>query len=95
MRAFLPLVALLSMAATDGQPVTPKERATVIATIKANLKDPDSAQFKDIKHMGDDGFCGYVNAKNAFGGYTGYTMFVISSKGVSILPADVSQPGLC
>jgi len=52
------------------------------------LKDPDSAKFKDVYVMPQIGkdagtedsdytVCGHVNSKNSFGGYTGYTRFVI------------------
>ncbi|MGX9831179.1 hypothetical protein ACH30J_04585 [Enterobacter hormaechei subsp. xiangfangensis] len=58
----------------------------IVNTIKVNLKDPDSARFNfdaprkvwinaDMSHA--DVRCGYfvgttVNAKNSFGGYTGW-----------------------
>ncbi len=41
------------------------------AWVKSVLKDPDSAKFS-----GQHGYCGYVNAKNSFGGYTGDKRFV-------------------
>lgn len=44
------------------------------------LKDPKSAEFKDVYFLqGTDGVpmtCGLVNAKNSFGGYTGFKHFV-------------------
>ncbi|MBP5790611.1 MAG: hypothetical protein J6W29_10330 [Neisseriaceae bacterium] len=39
--------------------------------VKSNLKDPSSAQFRNQVE-----FCGEVNAKNAFGGYTGFKKFI-------------------
>lgn len=36
------------------------------------LSDPDSAKFKDQIYN-----CGYVNAKNSFGGYVGYKRYVV------------------
>lgn len=42
--------------------------------VKEQLKDPDSAQFKDVK-----GKCGEVNAKNSYGGYTGFKRFYVSN----------------
>jgi hypothetical protein len=33
--------------------------------ILSTLKDPDSAQFQNIK-----GYCGEVNSKNSYGGYS-------------------------
>jgi len=40
--------------------------------VKSNLKDPDSAQFKDEKSPSDRIVCGMVNSKNEFGGYSGF-----------------------
>lgn len=36
-----------------------------------NLKDPDSAQFKN-----QNGLCGEVNSKNSLGGYVGFQRFI-------------------
>ncbi len=47
--------------------------------IKGTLKDPDSAEFKNSfvsRLIGAPVVCGYVNAKNAFGGYTGFERFI-------------------
>lgn len=47
--------------------------------VKATLKDPSSAEFKDLlvyKTTGIPVVCGVVNAKNSFGGYTGWTAFI-------------------
>lgn len=44
----------------------------VEATVRAILRDPDSARFSDVKAYPDAGVaCGKVNAKNAFGGFAG------------------------
>lgn len=43
--------------------------------VRAQLVDPDSAQFKDIQADGVT-VCGFVNAKNRMGGYTGLKRFV-------------------
>ena len=48
--------------------------------VKARLKDPDSAQFKDVYFFrGKDNIpmtCGQVNSKNSFGGFSGFQHFV-------------------
>ncbi|WPZ03081.1 zinc ribbon domain-containing protein [Blastomonas marina] len=47
--------------------------------IRKRLKDPDSAQFRDVGYYSGGraaAVCGYVNAKNAFGGFSGYERFV-------------------
>lgn len=48
--------------------------------VRQGLKDPDSAKFEsNYKPSGDnDGHvCGRVNAKNSYGGYTGYKNFYV------------------
>jgi hypothetical protein len=43
--------------------------------VRNGLKDPESARFKhpfaDSYAIGESYYCGYVNAKNSYGGYTG------------------------
>jgi len=39
-----------------------------------DLRDPDSAKFRDIRVRGDN-VCGEINAKNGFGAYIGYRPF--------------------
>lgn len=41
---------------------------------REQLKDPESAKFQNIK-----GYCGEVNAKNSYGGYTGFKPFYLSN----------------
>ncbi|HHV68920.1 MAG TPA: DUF4124 domain-containing protein [Ochrobactrum intermedium] len=53
------------------------------AAVRASLKDPDSANFNDLQHVGDGrALCGQVNAKNSYGGYTGFKRFVADFEGV-------------
>lgn len=56
------------------------------------LKDPDSATFRNIKIVGglDDGtgwkLTGEVNGKNSYGAYSGYTPFTcLAVKGLSLI----------
>lgn len=45
------------------------------------LKDPDSVKFGDVfasKTFPESNVCGFVNARNGFGGYTGMTPFIYS-----------------
>jgi hypothetical protein len=47
--------------------------------VKERLKDPDSAQFRDVFVSNTGGLpvvCGEVNAKNSFGGYGGFQRFI-------------------
>lgn len=67
-------------------------------SVVALLKDPDSAKFSNefiVRGVEDkDGFqplatCGFVNAKNSFGGYTGASRFVVSqTEGHKIITFD-------
>lgn len=64
----------------DGENITTFGVATRVK-VEALLKDPDSAQFRNVvayRHPNAAGyvFCGEVNAKNAFGGYSGHERFV-------------------
>lgn len=58
---------------------TVDEQESAKATVASKLKDPESARFGDIWAMqgtnGKRSVCGYVNAKNSYGGYTGQKMF--------------------
>jgi len=62
--------------------------------VKQMLKDPESAQFSDETAFpqGVDGItvCGYVNAKNGFGGYTGNEAFVAAGD-IAYLQSQVSD----
>ena len=57
------------------------EKAVIMASVKSVLKDPDSAKFKWMKLHGSGSseiYCGLVNAKNSYGGYTGYSIFSVT-----------------
>ncbi len=59
--------------------LTKIERIAIERSVKERLKDPDSAKFKHSKlvQTKKEGniYCGLVNAKNSFGGYTGFQPF--------------------
>ncbi|CAN7649888.1 hypothetical protein LJR039_005017 [Pseudorhodoferax sp. LjRoot39] len=68
---------------------------TIVAAqraVRATLKDPDSAQFKEVYANYTEAFdlvaCGSVNAKNSVGGYTGFKRFVSSGKSVILEGRD-------
>lgn len=56
---------------------TPSEKDFIVmgeSLVKDTLKDPDSAKFESFfRNFGENtGYvCGYVNAKNSYGAYTG------------------------
>lgn len=68
---------------------------TIVAAkraVKSTLKDPDSAEFKDVyvNYTEEYGVvaCGRVNAKNSLGGYTGDKAFVSGGKSVILEGRD-------
>lgn len=62
--------------AADGSDLNEiKLQRLVRSYVTDQLKDPDSAQFRN-----QYGLCGEVNAKNGFGGYTGYVRFMAGAK---------------
>jgi hypothetical protein len=72
---------------------------TLLASFKERLKDPDSAQFKNIqegKHSLNcgavDAICGEVNAKDGFGRYEGFSKFVIYLPQCGRKPGEPSTP---
>jgi hypothetical protein len=46
-----------------------------------SLKDPASAQFQCVivNHVTQPTVCGEVNARNGYGGYSGFTQFVVNA----------------
>jgi hypothetical protein len=68
--------------------------------IISSLKDPDSAKFSDTKILkashSDGGFtfiCGRVNAKNSFGGYTGFQDFVVYRSESNMIEGGLGDKG--
>jgi hypothetical protein len=66
------------------------------AELAAQLRDADSARYQNVgayRYKVDSGppiylFCGEVNAKNAFGGYTGFQQFVAAPTIAGTAEAD-------
>ena len=63
--------------------LTEVDRDAIIQRVKASLRDPDSAEFRNLAAYNDARLgkviCGEVNAKNAYGGYVGYLAFIYKS----------------
>lgn len=57
--------------------------------VEAQLKDPSSAQFKDIRRIGEV-VCGAVNSKNSFGAYAGFVRFYVVDGQAAILEPEES-----
>lgn len=57
----------------DAITIGQEERFAIEAEVKRSLKDPASANFRWLPSAAQDGaYCGLVNAKNSYGGYTGF-----------------------
>lgn len=74
------ILALLLAAGVSGaaqaRELNAAEKEVIADAVRDQLKDPDSAQFKwgELKSAS---YCGLVNAKNAYGGYTGFSPFMV------------------
>ena len=63
------------------------------SAVRAHLKDPDSAKFHHVTNAPYRAtfVCGHVNAKNAFGGYTGFTEFMVEASTRTVAINDGSR----
>ena len=86
----LPVAACVNTIAVTTEPFKPTaaELAQSRAIIAGGMKDPASAQFREgrsyVLNNGDRVFCGEVNAKNSYGGYTGFTPYWLRMRGGSV-----------
>lgn len=90
MRRVLLIAGLLTIAACSGANERLFDAAK--AAIAAQLKDPESVQFRNLRSSqaptGAELVCGEFNAKNSFGGYIGFKPFLWSDAGVLIEAGD-------
>ena len=64
-------------------PLSSQQIADIQATTAYDLKDPDSATFRNVRYLAierpsgkvDNLVCGEINGKNSFGAYAGYRTF--------------------
>ena len=95
MKTFFVSVAILLLAGCNMSDFQMKRDAE--KTILAGLKDPASAQFRNVKIIeqrdGSKSVCGEVNAKNSMGGYAGFRQFSYTSSSgrASIDPASTES----
>lgn len=94
----LSVVFLLSGSMASGQEawrVPLKIERQVMQAIKAQLKDPDSAKFRDLlSYAASDKtrhICGLVNAKNTYGGYVGATAFYVVYAGGQVAYSKIDM----
>lgn len=74
-------VILFSMSGNNSDS---KAISYAMSEVRKQLKDPDSAEFKDITVNSNGIPCGYVNSRNAFGGFTGFKRFVGTGSMIAI-----------
>ncbi|WP_420567863.1 hypothetical protein [Thalassovita sp.] len=81
-------------------PMTRTQIQEVERAVAYKLKDPSSAQFREIRMIErthQDGtvstlVCGQVNGKNSFGGYVGFTTFNGVFNGNAFKPNGIGTP---
>lgn len=63
-------------------------------TIKAKLRDPDSAKFRNVEFHSGGGVpvaCGEVNANNGFGGKAGFERFLAAGSNLAVLESEMKS----
>lgn len=98
-------LALIALAlATPAAAEMPSDftKETIREEVRKKLRDPGSAQFRWLPVQADGAYCGFVNARNSYGGYTGHVPFMVllfkardgmvSSPPVSMGSADPHSP---
>lgn len=90
------LPSVLVAGCGNSEPSQATKEASYIALnqdlIKGRLKDPSSAEFRNAfvsSAIGAPVVCGEVNAKNSFGGYTGFQRFV-SGGSIQVVETDMA-----
>lgn len=62
------------------------------------LRDPSSAQFRRVKVVrqvdGRKVVCGELNGHNAYGGYAGFSKFIVDGDRAMLEPQDTVEPSL-
>lgn len=60
--------------------------------VSNSLKDPGSAQFRNVRIGRGSVVCGDVNGKNSYGGYVGFRPFAAGTDGASLWGTDSKYP---
>lgn len=82
-----------SRPANDGKPTAAQYKYGAREFVKGVLKDPASAEFRN-EFVGSSGVpCGEVNAKNSFGGYTGFKRFVSAGREATFIESRSTADG--
>lgn len=71
------LAAFVFLIGAAPRTLAPSEKSVIAKEVGKRLKDPESARFKWPQVVGDGlTYCGFVNAKNSYGGYAGAVPFM-------------------
>lgn len=84
MKCVFAVVAVLALASCS-----PSVEEAAKAKAAALLRDPSSAQFRNVK-AGSMFVCGEINGKNGFGAYTGFVRFHATKDSAEIDPQSRS-----
>ncbi|HGE5934434.1 TPA: hypothetical protein ACGGR5_000534 [Vibrio cholerae] len=98
------VLAIIMVASNTANPTSWDATGFVEREVRKMMKDPDSVKFERVKFHPDEKpqgkeisgtVCGYVNAKNSFGAYTGFVRFIsnitVKNNGRN---AQFSQPSI-
>lgn len=96
--------AIIMIGSNTANPTASDATGFVERKVSSMMKDPDSVKFERVKFYPDEKpqgkeisgtVCGYVNAKNSFGAYTGFVRFIsnitVNNNGRN---AKFSQPSI-
>jgi hypothetical protein len=67
----------------------------LVEAVKSRVNDPQSVVFRDVAAVRPDGypsgylFCGYMNARNGFGGYGNFVPFVMAGSTLTLNNAPI------
>lgn len=91
--AALALTASATAAGDYPRPLTQAERAVIMKKADEVLFDGPSARWQWPDKLNDkDSYCGFINAKNRMGGYTGWRPFYYGLGRFGILEDDEGKP---
>jgi hypothetical protein len=83
-------IAVLAFVAANSQAVDVAKQGR--AAVALQLKDPESARFRDAFVNGSS-YCGQVNAKNSYGGYVGFKRFAAAG-GYAYIESEGDDGGI-
>ena len=73
-------VTTIDLSDAVSRELTASEKMVISSTVSSGLKDPDAAKFKWVPLVvanSSAAYCGVVNGKNSYGGYTGFYPYIV------------------